>query len=72
MKHNLELTQKQIDLIWEIGTHVAYRCGKDTEMYNDFVELYDNLEQLTTDPNVFDNHLELVIVEGVDPFFKFK
>lgn len=72
MKHNLELTQKQIDLIWELGAHIAYRCGKDTEMYADFVELYDNLEQLTTDPNVFDNHLELVIVEDEGTFFKFK
>lgn len=72
MKHNLELTQKQIDLIWELSAHVAYRCGKDTEMYTDFVELCDNLEQLTTDPNVFDNHLELVTVEDEDPFFKFK
>lgn len=72
MKHNLELTQKQIDLIWELGAHVAYRCGKDAEMYNDFVELCDNLEQLTTDPNVFDNHLELVTVEDEGTFFKFK
>lgn len=72
MKHNLELTQNQIDLIWELSAHVAYRCGKDTEMYTDFVELCDNLEQLTTDPNVFDNHLELVTVEDEGTFFKFK
>ncbi|WBF79495.1 hypothetical protein BNNNBJKE_00050 [Aeromonas phage vB_AdhM_DL] len=72
MKHILELTQKQIDLIWELSAHVAYRCGKDAEMYTDFVELCDNLEQLTTDPNVFDNHLELVTVEDEGTFFKFK
>lgn len=71
-KKLVALTQKQIDLIWELGAHVAYRCGKDAEMYTDFVELCDNLEQLTTDPNVFDNHLELVTVEDEDPFFKFK
>lgn len=72
MKHNLELTQNQIDLIWELSAHVAYRCGKDTKMYTDFVELCDNLEQLTTDPNVFDNHLKLVTVEDEGTFFKFK
>lgn len=55
-----------------MSAHVAYRCGKDTEIYTDFVELCDDLEQLTTDPNVFDNHLELVTVEDEEQFFKFK
>lgn len=72
MKHNLELTQKQIDLIWELSAHVAYREGSNTEVYNDFVELCDTLEELTTDPDVFDTHLELVVVEDEDPYFKFK
>lgn len=71
-KKLVALTQKQVDLIWELVAHVAYRCGKDTEMYTDFVELCDNLEELTTDPNVFDNHLELVTVEDESTFFKFK
>ena len=71
-KKLVALTQKQVDLIWGLTAHVAYRCGQDTEMYTDFVELCDTLEELTTEPDVFDKYVELVVVEDEDPYFKFK
>lgn len=71
-KKLVALTQNQVDLMWQLTAHVAYREGSNTEVYNDFVELCDTLEELTTDPNVFDTYLELVVVEDEDPYFKFK
>lgn len=74
MKHKLELTQKQVDLLWELTAYVTYRCGNDIEMYNDFVELAKDLENLTTDVNSFDNHVVFVYDEDVpqDSHFKLK
>lgn len=71
-KKLVALTQNQVDLIWEMSAYVAYREGSNTEVYNDFVELCDSLEELTTEPDVFDNHLELVVVDDEEPYFKFK
>lgn len=71
-KKLVALTQNQVDLMWQLTAHVAYREGSNSEVYNDFVELCDTLEELTTNPDIFDTHLELVVVEDEDPYFKFK
>lgn len=66
MKHNLELTQKQIDLVWEMCAHVAFRSGKDADTYQQFCNLSEELENLTTDPNTFDNLLEMVYDNDIE------